>query len=643
MSFKRFIVFFTICCIVPVTKGQTRRIDSIRHLIGLAPSSAGKLEAMLAICEQRQSLNTDTFCLYASLANQLAGSLNNEKAIAWSEYYIASCLARRGELDSALKICDQLLKKIQYSDGNESLYVKISLQKGQAFIKSNKYKEALSEFYKLLAEAEEKHDTLAQVYTKTSMGWVNMEIGKNTEALSWFYKAIRTPGSDKFLRSYGVIYSNMAATYNEINRNDSAEFYINKAIAATRSNEDLQYLANALAIQADIFTDTKRNELAEKSLNEAVEIRKQIGDPYYVVSDITQLAIFYAGNQETEKGIAACQEGIAMARKFNLDAKLPILYNALADNYKAAGKYEEYGQTMEHILSLKDSLYEKNSVAALAEMQAGYDAQKRENIIARQNLDLQRKNYLFYGVLLLMFFGILLILILFNGFRKRQKLQMKMMLEKEKDMSILAVARAEEGERKRIAADLHDNLGAYAASIASNIDQLTNIADHDKLALNELRSNSKEMVSQLSDTIWALKKDALLLTAISDRLKIFIQRLQTSYPAIKMEVLENISNDHLLPPSQAFHLFQVVKESVINALKHSGCSEIIIVVEGDEHWNIIVNDDGKGIDLENLNTKSEGGNGIINMRTRAAECGWKIEWVKHVAAGTSVVVSSTTN
>jgi signal transduction histidine kinase len=627
-----------------VLKGQTKRIDSIRYLIVSAPSPAGKLEAMLAICEQRQSLNTDTFCLYATQAKQLAISLNNDNAMVWSDYYIASCLARGGDMDSALKICDGLLKKIQYNNGNEKLYVRISLQKGQAYIKSNKYKEALAEFYKLLAEAEEKHDTLAQVYTKTCMGWVNMEIGKNTEALSWFYKAITTPGGDKFLRSYGVVYSNMAATYNEINRNDSAEYYINKAIIATRSNEDLLYLANALAIQADIFTDTKRNGLAEKSLNEAVEIRKQIGDPYYVVSDITQLAIFYAGNQETEKGIAVSQEGIAMARKFNLDAKLPILYSALADNYKAAGKYEEYGQIMGHILSLKDSLYEKNSAASLAEMQARYDAQKKENIIARQNLDLQRKNYLFYGVLLLMFFGTLLILILFNGFRKRQKLQMKMMLEKEKDMSVLAVARAEEGERKRIAADLHDNLGAYAASIASNIDHLTSTHDdYDKLALNELRSNSQEMVSQLSDTIWALKKDSLLLTAISDRLKIFIQRLQTSYPAIKMEVLESILNDHLLPPSQAFHLFQVVKESVINALKHSGCNDIVIVVEGDEHWKIIVNDDGKGIDLENLNTKSEGGNGIINMRTRAAECGWKIEWVKHVAAGTSVVVSSTTN
>jgi two-component system NarL family sensor kinase len=200
------------------------------------------------------------------------------------------------------------------------------------------------------------------------------------EALDWFYKAIQGSDGEKNLRNYGVVFSNMAATYNELNKNDSAEYYVAKAIAITRNSEDLQYLANALAIQADIYTDTKRNKLAEKSLNEALEIRKQIGDPYYIVSDITQLAIFYSHNNEADKGIKICEEGIQMARKFKLDAKLPILYNALAENYKAAARYRDFGETMQHVAALKDSLYEKNSAGALAEMQAKYEAQKNENI-----------------------------------------------------------------------------------------------------------------------------------------------------------------------------------------------------------------------------------------------------------------------
>jgi hypothetical protein len=108
-----------------------------------------------------------------------------------------------------------------------------------------------------------------------------------------------------------------------------------------------------------------------------------------------------------------------------------------------------------------------------------------------------------------------------------------------------AVADAEENERKRIAADLHDNLGAFAASIASNLD-LFNIGDFDdqyKTALQELNKNSQSIVSQLGDTIWALNRDNLTLTAISDRIKLFLNQLKKSYSNIDMIVLENINQD----------------------------------------------------------------------------------------------------
>jgi phosphatidate phosphatase APP1 len=56
----------------------------------------------------------------------------------------------------------------------------------------------------------------------------------------------------------------------------------------------------------------------------------------------------------------------------------------------------------------------------------------------------------------------------------------------------------------------------------------------DAAALQEVRNNSNAIVSDLSDTIWALKKESLPLTAVSDRLKIFIQRIQNSYPGVSL-------------------------------------------------------------------------------------------------------------
>ncbi len=199
-------------------------------------------------------------------------------------------------------------------------------------------------------------------------------------------------------------------------------------------------------------------------------------------------------------------------------------------------------------------------------------------------------------------------------------------------------------ERERISRDLHDSLGAYAASIASNIDHI-NIPNSDlssETAMEELRSNSRSIVSQLSDTIWALKKDALSLTAISDRIKVFIQKIQLSYPDVKMEISEQIDIDQILPSSQAFHLLQIIQEAINNSLRHSQCTLVTIYIEGKNEWKIIITDNGKGMPTEDLFT--EKGNGLSNMVSRANEAGWKINWGKNHPTGTSVVIQpSTTN
>ena len=200
-----------------------------------------------------------------------------------------------------------------------------------------------------------------------------------------------------------------------------------------------------------------------------------------------------------------------------------------------------------------------------------------------------------------------------------------------------AVLKAEEKERQRIAADLHDNLGAFAAAISSNVDHISaSQKDITELKVyEELKANSQSMVSQLNDTIWVLTKEILALTAISDRLKVFIQRLHNSYPSIQTDVTEKINSDHLLAPIQAFHLFNILQEAIINALKHSRGSQILITIESDDNWSIIVADNGNG-----FQPNERTGNGLINMKNRTKEAGWTINWEPNVPQGIKLIIHS---
>jgi signal transduction histidine kinase len=142
------------------------------------------------------------------------------------------------------------------------------------------------------------------------------------------------------------------------------------------------------------------------------------------------------------------------------------------------------------------------------------------------------------------------------------------------------------------------------------------------------------MVSLLGDTIWALQKDALPLTGISDRLKSFINRVQSGFPGIEFDVEEDISNDIVLSPAAAFDLFRIIQESINNGLKHSGASTIIININSHKSWTIIITDNGKGISVKD---KREG-NGLHNIRTRAAAHNWAVSWDQPLAGGTAVTI-----
>jgi signal transduction histidine kinase len=468
-------------------------------------------------------------------------------------------------------------------------------------------------------------------------------MGQYKEALDWLHRALHSSANEKFYKNYGALYSNMASTFNSLGISDSAEYYINIAIKDARENDNLLFLATALSMQAKIFIDNEKPHLAEAPLHEAVAIRKQLNDPFYIVYDMSSLASYYASNNQPEKGIALCNEGIAIAKEKGLTSQLLMIYQALAENYKAAGKSAEYSETLENIIRLKDSFNNINSSKLIAEMQATNEAQKQEKKILEQQLVLTRKNYWLYGSAI---FAIMLATmgwLAFRNYRRRQQLKMQVALNEEKRMAAEAVKNAEEKERVRIASDLHDNLGTYAASMASNLSYIQVPEGDEKttMAFGELRNNSTAIISQLNDTIWVLKKDALSLTAISDRIKNFVNRIQRSYPDIHIEVEEQIETDHQLPSSQAFHLYRVLQEAINNSLKHSTGKNIVVTITGNGGWKASVRDDGCGMD--NTKQSSMGGNGLQNMKARCKEAGWDISWQTKAAGGTTVEIVPTTN
>lgn len=632
---------------------QTRTLASLKAALAAASTPAARLPILLRICEERDALPPDTLAHYAAAAYNAARKTGDAARAFEADYFTGTAIQAAGRPDSALAFAEKKLRALPASQ--YSLRQKFFYLRANSLIRLHRYREAIETSYTALREAEERGDNAGQMITTNLIGWACMEMGSEGEALTWFHRSIRTPGTGRAHdKSYGIALSNMAAVYNNLSRFDSGEYYILLSIAAARRSENLKGLANALAIQADGLSLTDRTRQAEMPLQEAVAIRRTIGDPFYIASDLAQLAFYYASAGRPADGIAATEEGLRIARQYGIAAKLPILYQAQADCYKVAGDAFARATALERLMAAKDSLYEQTTAQALGALQSQYDVTKAENVIIRQRLALLRQNAMLGGAggLVLLVVGASALLL--RRARRRQRREVARIQEEDRQAALLAVREAEEAERKRIAADLHDNLGAYAAAIASNIDHLeaTSLqaetateastpfrAASPVLVMQQLRANSRDMVSQLSDTIWVLKKDALPLTAISDRLKISVQRVAASHPGIVLDVVERIDDDRVLSPLQAFHLFRIVQEAVTNAVRHSGGRHVTVLLKSAaSDYRVCITDDGRGI--AGASTRRGEGSGLHSMTARAAAGGWEIAWNPAHPCGTEVCIAS---
>lgn len=164
-----------------------------------------------------------------------------------------------------------------------------------------------------------------------------------------------------------------------------------------------------------------------------------------------------------------------------------------------------------------------------------------------------------------------------------------------------------ERERKRIAADLHDDLGAKLLTIVhtSESDRISTLA---REALEEMRLSVRGLTG----------KPVHLIDALGDWRAEVVSRLgQANILAEWKSPAEDI--EHTLQARAYVQTTRILRESVSNIIKHSGATHATIasaVQAGD--FILTIQDNGQGIPTE-LDGRLDRGHGMASMKSRAKQ------------------------
>ncbi|HMO31498.1 MAG TPA: ATP-binding protein [Lacibacter sp.] len=629
---------------------QTELIDSLFRNVQAANSDEERLAAWLSWAEEHASIHRDTLDKYMPDVKVLADKLGSpvqrmDAALAYANWYY-----RWGLSDSSIYFVEKLLPdRFPNLPGDRDVYFRVIRALALYHGSKSRYQQSLDLLYEMQKLAAVAKDTTHLVLCLNSLGSVYINLGHPEKALDFILRAERHAKTGRLKAGImAPVYINAATAYAMMHKFDSAGYYIRYGIKLSRSIQHLHYLATAIRIQAKILVDQQRYREAEPLMLEMFELRRKMGPVSTISDDYLQLASFYEQSNQLDKAIEVCKRQLFRSAQDSVlnktesvvtDPKIRLLfYEALARYLKGAKRVEEYTEILEKIISAKDSFYVFNSARAIAEMEAKYSLQIKEGTILLQQYELQRKNFLFYGLLFFLVFLTGVGLYLFKHYRAVQQAKLAQILAEEKQVSEAAVKLAQEDERRRIAADLHDHLGVQVNAILHNTGKLMHGAVYKQELAEDLHETAREMLLHLRETLWAMKSPDISTDELWMRIITFSKQMGRHYGGIQFRTEGTMPGPVKIASARALHLVMIVQEAVNNAVKHAQADLVTIRSErGHSVWRIVIVDSGIGFNPALINNP-EDGHGLRHLQERAKSADFLLSIHTRSGNGTSIVV-----
>jgi signal transduction histidine kinase len=162
------------------------------------------------------------------------------------------------------------------------------------------------------------------------------------------------------------------------------------------------------------------------------------------------------------------------------------------------------------------------------------------------------------------------------------------------------VLNAQEEERRRLARELHDDLGQALAFLKIQTYTLAQKLRDDQLEIKDDCRNIDLYIEQIIENIRRLSRDlspvVLEDLGLTEALKILSKEFSNHYRIGLIQELTNI--DHLLTPTEQINLYRFCQEALTNIHKHARAHKISVVVEYINNYiTVKITDDGLGFDV----------------------------------------------
>ncbi len=177
--------------------------------------------------------------------------------------------------------------------------------------------------------------------------------------------------------------------------------------------------------------------------------------------------------------------------------------------------------------------------------------------------------------------------------------------------------------REHVARDLHDDMGSQLSSISilsQNLEQMAqqnpDLARH---YLARIGETARQVMDSMSDIVWSVNPEKDGLPHMAERMQAFASELfETSATELHFYLDPELLKT-TLELTKRHDFYMIFKEALTNAARYAQATTVAIRLERKQGMlHLSIQDDGVGFDPDHP-PRSQGGNGLRNMRARAGQ------------------------
>lgn len=629
-----YVMFLSLIGFYP-TQAQYRKLDSLSQELN-KPHSFDDLFAIRrklgSILNDNDPIRAKTF-IDSSMEFVRHGS--NQVYIGFIELQYANYYEKKGDFEEALQHITQGLHYVDESNNGHELNVFLHLVKGVVKRRQSDYEAAYQAILGADSIANAAKDDTLRYSTLTQLGIISVTMKDLDRAMAYHKNAIEMARRMNNPRKMAKSCGNIGIIYREKNQFKEGIQYNQEALKYANESGDSSSIAYALAELGTMYDRSGDYEKATPLLMQALHIRERLNEQNELA-----YTYFYIGNNMRRKGLNAqssewIRKGYDQAVKINNVKQIIDAYHTLFLNFEEIKRYDSANFYLRKFVDIRDSLSGKEVKEKIEELNIRYETQKKDLKIKEAQL---KNVYLMAGLgILLLSLGLLYVAYHRRKLRFKNQLQESMILEQNK--ATKAIIEAEENERQRIAADLHDGVGQTITAAKMNLEALTDKLKFADSQDQQIYENALSLVSNSAGEVRSISHqmmpNALLKNGLGQAVRNFLDSLH--HPKLKVQLFTD-GLQQAIDSNVEIFLYRIIQECVNNVLKHAQASELnISILVNASEVDVTIEDNGVGFDATKLSDKA--GIGISNMQKRIQFLKGDIHWDSQVGKGTTVVLN----